>query len=170
MGFVVDKEAVGHVFCYYSSFHRLLHSSSSIVRGWYNRPNSGRRTSWIQSHHTPRNYKRNVINEYHGIKTARFFLSRYITITLTGNVWVRRFAEVRDIGPLIKAFNASYKTVLLTAGPLFPFQWSVAILAVRNFLRCRWSSHVKWLVRCTPDFPKLCKVFVVGQTRSPQLF
>jgi hypothetical protein len=31
------------------------HSSSSIIRGWYNRPNSGRRTKWTQSHPTPRN-------------------------------------------------------------------------------------------------------------------
>jgi hypothetical protein len=30
--------------------------SSSIVRGWYNRPVSGRRTKWTQSHPTPRNY------------------------------------------------------------------------------------------------------------------
>jgi hypothetical protein len=31
------------------------HSSSSIIRGWYNRPISGRRTKWIQSQPTPRN-------------------------------------------------------------------------------------------------------------------
>jgi hypothetical protein len=31
------------------------HSSSSIIRDWYNRPNSGRRTKWTQSHPTPRN-------------------------------------------------------------------------------------------------------------------
>jgi hypothetical protein len=30
------------------------HSSSSIIRGWYNRPNSGRRTKRTQSHPTPR--------------------------------------------------------------------------------------------------------------------
>jgi hypothetical protein len=29
--------------------------SSSISRGWYNRPVSGRRTKWTQSHPTPRN-------------------------------------------------------------------------------------------------------------------
>jgi hypothetical protein len=29
--------------------------SPSIVRGWYNRPVSGRRTKWTQSHPTPRN-------------------------------------------------------------------------------------------------------------------
>jgi hypothetical protein len=28
--------------------------SSSIIRGWYNRPNSGRRTEWTQPHHTLR--------------------------------------------------------------------------------------------------------------------
>jgi hypothetical protein len=31
------------------------HSSSSIIRGWCNRPNSGRRTKWTQSCPTPRN-------------------------------------------------------------------------------------------------------------------
>jgi hypothetical protein len=29
--------------------------SSSIIRDWYNRPVSGRRTKWTQSHPTPRN-------------------------------------------------------------------------------------------------------------------
>jgi hypothetical protein len=29
--------------------------SSSIIRGWYNTPVSGRRTKWTQSHPTPRN-------------------------------------------------------------------------------------------------------------------
>jgi hypothetical protein len=29
--------------------------SSSIIRGWYNRSVSGRRTKWTQSHPTPRN-------------------------------------------------------------------------------------------------------------------
>jgi hypothetical protein len=31
------------------------HSSSFITRGWYNRPISGRRTKWTESHPTPRN-------------------------------------------------------------------------------------------------------------------
>jgi hypothetical protein len=33
------------------------HSSSSIIRGWYNRPISGRRTKRTQSHPTPRNVR-----------------------------------------------------------------------------------------------------------------
>jgi hypothetical protein len=33
--------------------------SSSIIRGWYNKPNIGRRTKWTQSHPTPRNLKKN---------------------------------------------------------------------------------------------------------------
>jgi hypothetical protein len=32
--------------------------SSSTIRGWYNRPNSGRRTKLTQSHPTPRNLKK----------------------------------------------------------------------------------------------------------------
>jgi hypothetical protein len=31
---------------------------SSTIRGWYNRPISGRRTKWTQSHLTPRNKKK----------------------------------------------------------------------------------------------------------------
>jgi hypothetical protein len=31
--------------------------SASIIRGWYNRPVSGRRTKWTQSHPTPRHKK-----------------------------------------------------------------------------------------------------------------
>jgi hypothetical protein len=31
--------------------------SSSIIRGWYNRPVSGRRNKWTQSHPAPKNYK-----------------------------------------------------------------------------------------------------------------
>jgi hypothetical protein len=30
----------------------------SIIRGWYSRPNSGRRTRWTQPHPTPRKYKK----------------------------------------------------------------------------------------------------------------
>jgi hypothetical protein len=30
------------------------HSSSSIIRGWYNRPISGPRTKWTQSYPTPK--------------------------------------------------------------------------------------------------------------------
>jgi hypothetical protein len=33
-------------------------SSPSIIRGWYNRPVSGRRTKWTQSHPTSRNLKK----------------------------------------------------------------------------------------------------------------
>jgi hypothetical protein len=31
--------------------------SSSIIRGWYNRPHSGRRTEWTRSHHTSKKLK-----------------------------------------------------------------------------------------------------------------
>jgi hypothetical protein len=33
------------------------HSSSSIMQGWYNRTNSGRRTKWTQPHTSPRKKK-----------------------------------------------------------------------------------------------------------------
>jgi hypothetical protein len=48
VGFVVDKVAPNTPY------------SSSIIRGWYNRPNSGRSTKWTQSHPTPRNKKKLV--------------------------------------------------------------------------------------------------------------
>jgi hypothetical protein len=34
------------------------YSSSPIIRGWYNIPNSARLSKWIQPHLTPRNYKK----------------------------------------------------------------------------------------------------------------
>jgi hypothetical protein len=37
------------------------HSRTSIIRGWYNRPISGRRTKWTQSHPIPRKKKHLVI-------------------------------------------------------------------------------------------------------------
>jgi hypothetical protein len=40
------------------------HSSSSIIRGWYNRSDSGRRTKCTQAHRAPRNYPRLVWNPY----------------------------------------------------------------------------------------------------------
>jgi hypothetical protein len=48
------------------------HSSSSIVRGWYNWPISGRRTKWTQSHPTRRktNKKRGLRN----IESMKHFL------------------------------------------------------------------------------------------------
>jgi hypothetical protein len=55
---------------------------SSTIRGWYNRPNSGRRTTWAQSHLTPKNEKK-TLNYYPDIflealrkitkKTVRIF-------------------------------------------------------------------------------------------------
>jgi hypothetical protein len=62
VGYVLYEVALGQVFL------RVLRSpqpilippaaphssSSSIIRGWYNRPSSGRRTEWIQSHPTAR--------------------------------------------------------------------------------------------------------------------
>jgi hypothetical protein len=35
---------------------QIVPHSSSIIRGWYNRPISGRRTKWAQSHPTPKSY------------------------------------------------------------------------------------------------------------------
>jgi hypothetical protein len=62
VGFMVDEVALGHVFseyvgfpCKFSFYPTTPHSSSSIIQGCYNRPISGRRTKWTQSHPTPRN-------------------------------------------------------------------------------------------------------------------
>jgi hypothetical protein len=57
VGFVVDEVALGHVFSAYFGFPLPIlipliapQSPSSIIWGWYNRPISGRRTKWTQSH------------------------------------------------------------------------------------------------------------------------
>jgi hypothetical protein len=39
------------------------HSSSYIIRSWYNRPNSVRRTKWTHSHPTPRNLKKITVSK-----------------------------------------------------------------------------------------------------------
>jgi hypothetical protein len=44
------------------------HSSSPIIRGWYDRPNSGRRTKWTQSHPTTRILKK-------GLKKAKHMMN-----------------------------------------------------------------------------------------------
>jgi hypothetical protein len=65
----VEKVALGQVFSKYFgfpcqfSFHRLpliiiIIIIIIIIRGWYNRPNSGRLTEWTQSHRSPRNKKK----------------------------------------------------------------------------------------------------------------
>jgi hypothetical protein len=75
VGFVVEKVALGQVFSEYFgfpcqfSFHRLLHihhHSSPIIRGGYNRPISGRRAKWTQSHPTPRKKKNCVTQQDRG--------------------------------------------------------------------------------------------------------
>jgi hypothetical protein len=58
----MDNVALGQVFSEYFGFSRQFSSLqmlpySSIVRGYYIRPISGRRTKWTQSHLTPRNKK-----------------------------------------------------------------------------------------------------------------
>jgi hypothetical protein len=58
VGLVVDKVDLGQVLSEYFGSAANPHStdySTLIIWGWYNRPNSGRRTKWTQSHTTPRN-------------------------------------------------------------------------------------------------------------------
>jgi hypothetical protein len=57
VGFVVDKVALGQVFLQVLRFPLSIfippiapQSPSSIIRGWYSRPNTGRPTKWTQSH------------------------------------------------------------------------------------------------------------------------
>jgi hypothetical protein len=51
------------------------HSSSSIIRGWYNRPNSGRRTKWTQVSPHPKELKITNSYTYVGLKTNTKFLT-----------------------------------------------------------------------------------------------
>jgi hypothetical protein len=59
MRFVEENWGLKKVFSEYFgfpcqfSFHRLLQTHHLSSGGWYNRPNSGRRTKWTQSHPTP---------------------------------------------------------------------------------------------------------------------
>jgi hypothetical protein len=61
-GFVVDKVELGQVLSEYFSFpcqfsfHRLLHTHHILSGAGTNRPVSGRRAKWTQSHPTQRNY------------------------------------------------------------------------------------------------------------------
>jgi hypothetical protein len=54
---------------------------SSIIRGWSNRPNSGRRTKWTQSNPTPRNQKTFDLKLLNIIKLSP--LNRYSFYKLT---------------------------------------------------------------------------------------
>jgi hypothetical protein len=58
MGFVVEKAALERIFLItsvsFAKYYTDCSPSPFIIRGWYSRPNSGRRTKWTQSHLTPR--------------------------------------------------------------------------------------------------------------------
>jgi hypothetical protein len=51
--------------------------SSSIIRGWYNRPVSGRHTKWTQSHPTQRNQKENKLKIVNFIVFYVYYLQQY---------------------------------------------------------------------------------------------
>jgi hypothetical protein len=55
------------------------HSSSSIIRGWYNRTIIGRRTKWTQSHPSPRNLKKKTYRliDQECVKTQVYFCSSW---------------------------------------------------------------------------------------------
>jgi hypothetical protein len=59
VGFVVDRVQLGQVLSEHFGSPANSHSTDCstliIIWGWYNGPNSGRLTKWIQSHPTPRN-------------------------------------------------------------------------------------------------------------------
>jgi hypothetical protein len=59
------------------------HSSSTIIRGWYNRPNSGRRTKCTQSHSTPRKYN---MSSFAALQCAVRCFSRFVSGPLFLNI------------------------------------------------------------------------------------
>jgi hypothetical protein len=78
MGFVVDKVALGAGFLQVLRFPLPIlipptapHSSSSIIRDWYNRPISGRRTKWTNKSHPT------SINKKNALKTNWYFVSKF---------------------------------------------------------------------------------------------
>jgi hypothetical protein len=50
-----------------------LNAPHSSIRGWYNRPNSGRRTKWTQSHPTSRELKRKTHQKPIGRRNVQRF-------------------------------------------------------------------------------------------------
>jgi hypothetical protein len=58
--------------------------SSSIIRGWYNRPVSGQRTKWTQSHPNPKKLKKKELN--HTCPFTHFYSQTINIFHHTGNV------------------------------------------------------------------------------------
>jgi hypothetical protein len=76
--------------------HRLLHIYSllSIIRGWYSRPFSGRRTKWTRSHPTPRN--KNIICKKK-VTLERCYTSKqvlFLCTSVVNNVVVHIMSQV----------------------------------------------------------------------------
>jgi hypothetical protein len=88
LGFVVDIAALGQVFFRVLRFSLPLippiaPHTSSIIRGWYSGPNSGRRAKWFQYHLTPRTKEEKV-----GVFVSRAFPKYIDFITLVDDLAV----------------------------------------------------------------------------------
>jgi hypothetical protein len=68
-----------------------LHSSSmSIIRGYYNMPNSGWRTKWTRSHPTPRNYTQlNQLQTLYGMHLFIFVFTKPFHWSLLWARWIQ---------------------------------------------------------------------------------
>jgi hypothetical protein len=92
-------------------------SSSSIIRGWYNRPGSGRRTKRTLSHPTPSNWKENY--------------SAILPVTGTWNLNSQYITEIIAV-EYWELYNKK----------LYILYWSQQIIRVIISRMIRWTGHV----------------------------
>jgi hypothetical protein len=81
--------------------------SLSIFRGWYHRPDSGRRTKWIQSHPAPINWKRSGC-----VARCRTHFSSVMAIRIRKILWVMVYTWRSKSGGWLFV-QTSWSTVLL---------------------------------------------------------
>jgi hypothetical protein len=71
VGFVVDKVVLGQIFSEPILIPPTAPHSSSIIQGWNNKPNSGRRKKWTQSHPTTKNLKKHTVRYLRTLPISR---------------------------------------------------------------------------------------------------
>jgi hypothetical protein len=88
------------------------HSSSTIIRGWHNRPVSGRRTKWTQSHPTPRNDLWHPV----GLQWRKSDVQNNFEVYSWLTPWSWVLLEKPPIAQLLRNFPTFYFVIVFT-GP-----------------------------------------------------
>jgi hypothetical protein len=84
------------------------HSSTSIIRGWYNTPSSARRTEWTQSHPKRRKRKNTVLqNEY--AENAVFICFVYFYFLPTASFRILRIESQQPKTPWPQSASELYR-------------------------------------------------------------